>query len=115
MSVSVTGLEGRRGPFDQKLLSKILSDSAIDPDNLFTCFFGDPREFVNPKVLCDYGALLLFLLTAIVVLSRRDTLDIRSKRVAYFVVLAVLLVPPCLHFLAHYRAMYRWMTYMPLC
>ncbi|MEP6668556.1 MAG: hypothetical protein ABJF10_05350 [Chthoniobacter sp.] len=109
-------LNGTPTPLPQRILGKIVGvSSAGDPDNLWTCFFGDPRELVDPKILCDYGALLLFLLMAVVIFTRRRTLDSEVKRGALFIIAVVLLVPPSLHFLAHYRAVYRWMTYMPLC
>jgi len=101
--------------FASKLAIKFVGDAVDYPDTIFTSFFGNPFEFISPKTLFDYSSALLFLLIVGLTAWQWARLESMQKRLALFAVLMVLIVPPSLHIAAHYRSMYRWMTYMPLC
>jgi hypothetical protein len=83
-------------------------------DNLFTCFFGNPSEFLSQKTLFDWSAALLFLVAAL--LARRSWRNAipPDRKFMAFILAVALVIPPFMHFVGHYRSMYRWMTYIPL-
>jgi hypothetical protein len=85
-----------------------------DPDNLLTCFFGNPASLLDQKTICDYSALLLFILFQAMAVNtwRSARTDVRRRIV--LVVLLTIIIPPAMHLAGHYRSMYRWMTYIPL-
>jgi 4-amino-4-deoxy-L-arabinose transferase-like glycosyltransferase len=83
-------------------------------DSIFTCFFGRPFEFIEPKTMFDCSAALLFLVFLVAGFSSWRAADRTVRRRIWFVILFTLLVPPVMHFAGHYRCMYRWMTYIPL-
>jgi hypothetical protein len=83
-------------------------------DNILTCFFGNPVSFVDQKTICDYSAVLLFMLFLVLSAQAWHTADRLVRRRIIFVVLLTLIVPPAMHMAGHYRSMYRWMTYIPL-
>ena len=58
---------------------------------------------------------LEFLLGRLELVHLRIALSHGFVRIAVFGMCIVLLVPPVMHFVGHYRSYYRWMTYMPLC
>jgi hypothetical protein len=100
----------RQGNLARKILG-----TAVDPDNLFTCFFGNPTEFLNPKIMFDYSAALLFILVVLLALRVWKSADAGSRKFIIHAVAVTLLVPPTMHLAGHYRSYYRWMTYVPLC
>lgn len=95
------------------LAVKIFGQTTGD-DSLFTCFFGNPAEFLSQKTLFDYSAALLFLLLVIITCKVWRSANLESRRFIIFITAVVLLVPPFMHFVGHYRSYYRWMTYIPL-
>jgi len=101
--------------FTQKIIGKFVGDPLDSPDTVFTSFFGKPLEFINPKTLFDYSSAMLFLIILGLAVFHWATLGKAQKKIVIFALLMVLVVPPCLHIAGHYRSMYRWMTYMPLC
>jgi hypothetical protein len=83
-------------------------------DNLLTCFFGKPSEFLSQKTLFDWSAALLFLVAAMLAKGSWRTAASTDRKFMAFVLIMVLVVPPFMHIVGHYRSMYRWMTYIPL-
>jgi hypothetical protein len=109
-----TALGAESGNAGQSLLSRKLWGEAPGTDNIFTCFFGNPLSTVDPKTLCDYGAVLLFILFIILVVRSPHWSNREFRRKVLFVIILTLVLPPVMHFAGHYRSMYRWMTYIPL-
>lgn len=84
-------------------------------DSLFTCFFGNPLVTMDPITMCDYSALMLFLMLCLLGATAWKTAAREDRRFFLFAVALTLTVPPALHMTGHYRSFYRWMTYVPLC
>ena len=93
--------------------SKVFGDE-MNPDNLLTCFFGNPFSLLDQKTICDYSAVLLFGLFLVMAIGIWRTASPGARRGIIFVMLLTLVVPPVMHIAGHYRSMYRWMTYIPL-
>jgi len=108
-----TGLGGISHSGASGLSAKIFGKAPGD-DTIFTCFFGNPAEFLSQKTLFDYSAALLFLLVVLVSISRWSSADHKSRKFMLFMVAVTLCVPPLMHLAGHYRSFYRWMTYVPL-
>jgi hypothetical protein len=102
-------------PLSTVLRTRILGDSTPGADNLFTSFFGHPVEFSSQKTMFDYSAALLFALILFAAIRNRQHLEGSTQRHVFLAVAIVLTVPPLMHLAGHYRSMYRWMTYIPLC
>ncbi len=110
-----TGIGGARSSPGHTLALKFFGNGVDVPDTIFTSFFGYPLEFENPKTLFDYSSALLFLAIVVLAISQRNNLSRTQRRVFLFTLLVVFTVPPSLHLAGHYRSMYRWMSYLPLC
>ena len=108
-----TGIGGTGHPGTSGLSVKIFGQAPGD-DTLFTCFFGNPAEFLSQKTLFDYSAALLFLVVVIISFKVWRSADARSRKFILFTVAVTLCVPPVMHLAGHFRSYYRWMTYIPL-
>jgi len=95
------------------LLTRALGD-AQNRDNLLTCFFGNPTEFLDGKVLFDYSAGLLFFVVVLLAERARRTASGSDRRFALATLAIALAVPPTMHLAGHYYSFYRWMTFIPL-
>jgi hypothetical protein len=95
-------------------LKVIVIGNSFGSENLVTCFFGNPLSFLDPKTMFDYSAFALFVIVILIAANIWKTAGRPARKLIVFIVLTTLVVPPVLHVLGHYRAFYRWMTYVPL-
>jgi len=83
-------------------------------ENIFTCFFGNPTNFISQGIMFDYSAALLFAGACVLALDAwRNTIG-GARRLMLFVLTAAILVPPIIHLVGHYPSYYRWMSCTPL-
>jgi len=109
---TVIGSSGAAGT--SKLSVKIFGEYP-GADSLFTCFFGNPIEVNDLKVMFEHSAAILFAVFVWTAWRLWARFTRPQRQMVTFIVLLTLLLPPVMHIAGHYRAMYRWMTFIPLC
>ena len=95
-------------------LTTIIFGQRLGEESLLTSFFGNPFVFENMKTMCDYSAVMLFLLFLPLALETWLGQDGRNCKFIPFVLLTTLVIPPVIQLAGHYWSDYRWMTYIPL-
>ena len=101
-------------PLPKPSLKTIIFGERLGQESLLTSFFGNPFVFENMKTMCDYSAVLLFLLFVPLALETWLGLGGRNCKFIPFVLLTTLVMPPVIQLAGHYWSDYRWMTYIPL-
>ena len=95
-------------------LKAIIFGERLGQQSLLTSFFGNPFEFEGMTTMCDYSAVLLFVLFVPLGLEAWLGLSGRNCKFIPFVLLTTLVIPPVIQLAGHYWSDYRWMTYIPL-
>ena len=101
-------------PLPKPSLKTIIFGQRLGEESLLTSFFGNPFVIENMKTMCDYSAVLLFLLFVPLGLEAWLGLSGRNCKFIPFVALTTLVIPPVIQLAGHYWSDYRWMTYIPL-
>ncbi len=109
-----TGIGGAHHGGASFLRSKLFGE-AFGEESLITSFFGNPTRFLDQRTMFDYSAALLFAAAIILSVNAWRLADSGNRRFMVFIFALTLVVPPIMHLAGHYRSMYRWMTFIPLC